>query len=108
MIEGIVHKKHYLSDSCRERGASFTHGNADLLKVFATFSEFYTPRQKLTSDTIDYIYSMEMYSCSRLSSYMGIWQLAQAASVFEIPVHTIYPVCGECTIRNDFHWMFPN
>ena len=37
---------------------------------------------------------------------MGLWQLAQAASVFGIPIHTIYPVRGESSIQNDFHRMF--
>ena len=47
-----------------------------------------------------------MHSCARLGSYMGLWQLAQAASVLKTPVHSIYPVRGESTIRNDFSRMF--
>ena len=82
------------------------HSNADLSTVFATFSEFYTPGQKMTQDTIKSIYCVELYSCSKLGSYMGLWQLAQASSVLGIPLHTIYPVRGESQIRNDFHRMF--
>ena len=37
---------------------------------------------------------------------MGLWQLAQAASVLNTPIHTIYPVCGESTLRNDFNRIF--
>ena len=37
---------------------------------------------------------------------MGLWQIAQAASVIGRPIHTVYPVRGECTIRNDFHRIF--
>ena len=37
---------------------------------------------------------------------MGIWQLAQASSVLKVPIHTIYPVRGECTIRYDFNRTF--
>ena len=37
---------------------------------------------------------------------MGLWQLAQVSSVLNIPIHTIYPVHGSSTIRNDFHRMF--
>ena len=106
VIEGIVHKEYYLCDSCLERGASCIHGNADLPTVFATFSEFYTSCQKLTQDAVEDMYCMEMYSCSKIGSCMGIWQLAQAASVLRTPLHTIYPICGECSIRNDFHRMF--
>ena len=106
VIEGVLNMDKYLTDDCLERGASYIHKNAELPCVFATFSEYYTPRQKMTEDMINYIYSMEIYSSSHENSYMGIWQLAQAASVLGIPIHTIYPVRGQCTIRNDFHRIF--
>ena len=94
VMEGVTNKDKYLSDDCLERGASFVHGNADLPTVFATFSEFYTPGQKLTKDAIECIYCLEMHSCAHLGSYMGLWQLAQFASVLKTPIHTIYPVHG--------------
>ena len=37
---------------------------------------------------------------------MGLWQLAQASTVLGIPLHTIYPVRGESSLRHDFHRMF--
>ena len=37
---------------------------------------------------------------------MGLWQLAQSASVLHTPIHTIYPVHGESTLRHDFHRIF--
>ena len=106
VIEGVLNKKSYLSDDCLERGASYLHRNADLLTVFTTFSEYYTPGQKVTDDSIDCIYCMEIHSVAKEGTYMGLWQLAQLASVLKVPVHTIYPVCGESTIRNDFNRMF--
>ena len=106
IIGAIIHMDEYLSDSCLECGASYIHENADLPLVFATFSEYYTPGQKLTSETIHYIYYMEVYSCSHLGSYMGLWQIAQAASVLDTPIHTIYPIRGESTLCNDFHRIF--
>ena len=106
LMEAIIHKESYLSDNCLERGATFVHKNADLPTVFATFSEFYTPSQKFTHESVAAIYTMELHSCAKLNSYMGIWQLVQAASVLGTPIHTIYPVRGEYTIRNDFNCMF--
>ena len=106
LIEAILNKNMYLSDDCLERGASYLHRNADLPTVFATFSEFYTPGQKLSEDTILCIYSLELYSCAKMSSYMGLWQLAQSSSVLGVPIHTVYPIRGNSTIRNDFHRMF--
>ena len=106
VLEGVLNMKHYLTDDCLERGASFIHNNADLPTVFATFSEFYNPGQRLTKDAIACIYCLEVHSCARLGTYMGLWQLAQIASVLKTPLHTVYPVHGESTIRNDFHMMF--
>ena len=106
LIEAVLHREKYLSDAYLERGASFTHRNADLPTVFLTFSEYYTPGQKLTDDTITAIYSLELHSCAKLCSYMGLWQLAQASSALQTPIHSIYPVRRECTIRKDFNRMF--
>ena len=105
IIEGVLNLKHYLTDNCLERGASVIHANADLPTVFTTFSEYYTPGQKIYEDTVACIYSLEIHSIARMGSYMGLWQLAQASSVFGVPVHTIYPVRGS-SLRNDFHRIF--
>ena len=49
VIEGVLNRHHYLTDSGLDRGASYIHSNADLPTVFATFSQFYTPGQKTHS-----------------------------------------------------------
>ena len=105
-IEDIVHMDEYLSDECLERGATVVHSNVDLPTVFATFSEFYTPGQKLTKDSVAAIYALEMHSITRIGSYMGLWQIAQASSVLGILIHTIYPERGKSSLRNDFNRMF--
>ena len=56
MVEGVTNRHKYLADDCLERGATFLHGNADLPTVFATFSDFYNPGQKLSLDAIACIY----------------------------------------------------
>ena len=106
VIEGVKNMQKYLSDDYLERGATWTHSNADLPTVFSTFSEFFTPGQKITDDTIQCIYCLEMHSCSHLGGYMGLWQLAQSATVLKLPIHTIYPCRGKSTLRNDFHRIF--
>ena len=85
---------------------TYVHDNADLPTVFTTFSEYYTPRQKITPDSIDCIYSLEIHSIAKPGTYLGLWQLAQTASVLGVPVHTIYPIRGESSIRKDFNRMF--
>ena len=64
VMEGVINMKHYISDECLERGATFIHQNADLPTVFTTFSDFYTPGQKITKEMIAAIYCLEVYSCA--------------------------------------------
>ena len=94
LIEGVIHREKYLSDDCLERGASILHRHADLPTVFTTFSEFYNPGQRISTETIACIYCLELHSCARLGSYMGIWQLAQAALALQTPIHT-FILCME-------------
>ena len=96
----------YLSHACLERGATYIHSSTDIPTVFATCSDYYKPDQKLTQDAITCIYCMEIYSCSHIGSYMGLWQLTQASTVLGTPLHTIYHVREESTLQNDFHRMF--
>ena len=105
-IKGVVNMEHYLSDDCLERGATVIHANADLPTVFTTFSEFYTPGQMITPDSIAVIYAMEMHSITKIGTYMGLWQMAQASSVLGIPIHTIYPERGESNLRHDLNRIF--
>ena len=102
VVEGVLQKDSYLNDDCLERGASYIYGNADLPTIFTTFSEYYNPGQKLTKDSIECIYCMEVHSIAKQGTYMGLWQLTQAASVFSLPLHTAYPVRGQSSIQNDF------
>ena len=106
VVEGVINRDSYLNDDCLERGATFLHHNADLPTVFTTFSEYYTPGQKITADSISCIYCLEIHSIARPATYMGLWQIAQASSVLGIPIHSIYPVRGKSQIRKDFNRMF--
>ena len=105
VVEGVLNKDKYTSDNCLERGASYIHNNADLPTVFATFSEYYTPGQKLSAEMIRNIYSLEIHGCARMGAYLGLWQLAQSSTVLGVPIHTIYPHRAG-SIRNDFHRIF--
>ena len=62
VVEGVLNKELYLKDDILERGATYLHENADLPTVFPTFSEFYTPGQRITPDSISAIYSLEVHS----------------------------------------------
>ena len=106
VVEGVLNKHLYLNDNILERGASYIHAKADLSTIFTTYSDYYMPGQQPTDDSIECIYCLEIHSIAKEGTYLGLWQLAQLASVLGIPVHMIYPIRGESAIRNDFNRMF--
>ena len=63
--------------------------------LYATYSDHYVSGQKITESTVEYVYSREMHDCMKISSYMGLWQLAQAASALQIPIKSVYPLYGD-------------
>ena len=48
----------------------------------------------------------EMHDCSKENSYMGLWQIVQAASVLNCPIYSVFPTSGDEIMRLDFHRMF--
>ena len=60
VIEGVTNRNSYITDTCLACGAWYQHSNANLPKVFVTYSDYYTPGQKVTSGTVDDVYSLEL------------------------------------------------
>ena len=106
VIEGIVNAPHYLHQKCLERGAINKREMETIPKIYASYSDFYVSGQKITDNTVEYMYWAELKECSKGGSYMGLWQLAQASQVFRRPIHSVYPHVGDQIMRNDFHRTF--
>ena len=107
VIEGVINKKHYMSAECLNRWASLVCEDETLPEVFAKYSDNYVSGQRITDTTIDYLYLKELLDCTKISSYMGLWQLVQAASVLNVPIQSIYPQgCSDTVMRLDFHQTF--
>ena len=106
VIEGILNKQYYLSHDFLTRGASRIE--EPLPFVYAKYSDHYVSGQKMTDDTVEYMYSRELHDCCKVNSYMGLWQMAQAASVLQIPIRLVYPTGGDPEMRLDFNrWFYP-
>ena len=104
VIDSILNKKHYLSHNFLCKGASSTR--EDLAHLYAKFSDHYVNGQRITENTVEYIYSLEMHDCAKVNSYMGLWQIAQAANVLKIPIQSVYPEGGDTLMRQDFNRFF--
>ena len=106
VVEGIRNQKKYCSEETLMRGSFYIPDREPLPKLFAKYSDSYTSGQKITLNTIDYIYMEEMHDCSKIGEYMGLWQLAQAASILDAPIQSVYPDCGDPIMRTDFNRFF--
>ena len=90
IIEGLVHKEYYISQEWLAKGAVNLR-NGQLPYMFVEYSDHYVNGQRITPNTLDYIYTREFHDCEKVNTYMGLWQLAQAATVLKIPIKSVYP-----------------
>ena len=94
IIEGVLRKNHYMCDEGLRRGEQHRRDES-LAHLYVKYSDHYLNGQKITQKTVEYIYCRELHDCSRINSYMGLWQLAQAALVLNIPIRSVYPEGGD-------------
>ena len=104
VIEGILNKEKYLSHTFLCRGASRIEENLPV--QYAKYSDHYVSGQKVTENTVHYMYSRELHDCAKINSFMGLWQLAQAASALNTVVKSVYPHGGDPIMREDFNRVF--
>ena len=51
----------------------------------------------------DKIYEKEVLDICKINSFMGIWQIFQAANVIGHPINSVYPANGNRNIRLDMN-----
>ena len=105
-VHGILMKHIYVSEDFLNKGATFVCPDESLPTVYVKYSDHYVNGQKITSNTVDFIYSKELHDCTKLNSYMGLWQIAQAAGALNVPIHSVYPTGGDSIMRQDFNRKF--
>ena len=106
VISGVLDMEHYLSPRSLNRGATLIRDNETLPEIYSKYSDYYVSGQKVTKNTIEYMYIREIHRCTRPNMYLGLWQLAQAATVLNSPIQSIYPEGGDAMMRLDFNRMF--
>ena len=105
-IEAVTNRLSYMSDEYLSRGSVNQYKRQTLPEIYTMYSRYYQPGQALTRNTVESFYCTEAHSIANVGSYLGLWQLAQASNVFNIPVRSVYPNVG--TIFKDFNrYFFP-
>ena len=106
LIDGIINKDYYVNAEFLNRGATYIREDETLPEVYVKYSDHYVNGQKITENTIDYIYSQKLHDCAKTSTYMGLWQIAQASSALNVPIQSMYQMGGDKLMRLDFHRIF--
>ena len=106
IMELVQNKSKYLDHVCLSRGATYIREEETLQSIYAKYSDHYINGQRITSSTIDYLYCKEVHDCTKMNSYMELWQLAAAASALNCPVQSVYHEGGDNLMRLDFHRVF--
>ena len=78
----------------------------DLPSVYAKYSDHYVSGQKVTKNTVEYLYLRELHDCMKMNLYMGLWQLAQVASALQILIVSVYPMEADPIMRLNFNRTF--
>ena len=109
VIDGIINKELYVTEEGLTRGANFKRNeetDESLPVAYVKYSDHYVNGQRITENTIDYIYSKELHDSAKINSYAGLWQLAQAASALRTPIQSVYPEGCDPLMRLDFNRIF--
>ena len=106
VIEGAVNQDYYASSHWLNRGASVVHDDEPTAHIYAKYSDHYVNGQKITENTVDYLYYKELLDCSKVNAYMGLWQLAQASSALNTPIKSVFPEGTDELMHLDFNRMF--
>lgn len=98
----VVNADSYLDHEVLKVGASSSAFN-NLPRSYAMYSNAYIAgeREKLNSDDIQRLYETEVLGLTQDTSYCGVWQLHQAASVLGCKIKSYYPQDMAAFLVND-------
>ena len=57
LIEAVMRKQEYLRPSCLNRGAKHIRQDETLPEVYTKYSDYYVSGQKITENTVEYMYT---------------------------------------------------
>ena len=106
IIEGVLNKELYLTHEALTAGSQYVRRYETLPVTYSKYSDYYISGQVVTDDTVDYLYTREMHDCATKNTFMGLWQIAQAATVFGVPIMSVYPEGCDSLMRYDFNRIF--
>ena len=101
----LTHTEKFYLDNKTMRKGKHSNGNENVEKMFAMYSSCYNGG-RLNSRSIRSIYRKEVLEIMESGKWMGMWQLASIANIFNRPVVSVCPTFGTLNTRYDMHRVF--
>ena len=99
-FETVINEESFLQHAILARGLSV--GSKDRPASYAAYSGFLTPEiMVLNEHSIHTIYQCEVLT--KQFTYMGVWQIHQAAESFRRPIGCVYPRHTNRELRRDLN-----
>lgn len=98
VYEAVLSSKNYLDNNYISKGANVQYRRGDTVTQFAQLSKYC-----LRGMSNEQIFQKETMEMCKDGTYMGMWQIAQAANILGHPVNSIFPDIGEVLVRPDIH-----
>jgi len=103
VIEGILNEDIYLDHAYLNIDATYKNW-PDITHQFVQYSPKMIAGAKLNEEVIRKVYRAEMMEVRRNGTYMGIWQIIQAANFMQRSLFIVYPLLGYAdNVRRDMH-----
>ena len=103
VIESVFNKEKYLNHEYLSQGAVEVCEDVTLPEIFTMFSG--QNAAGLSDNIVENVYEKEIMSLTKKGSYMGMWQLFDAANVLAHPIRSIFPLRGSAQFQRNFNCM---
>ena len=101
-FKAVINEESFLQHAILAQGSSL--GSKNRPASYAAYSGFLTPEiMVLNEHSIRTIYQHEVLANSKQFTYMGVWQIHQAAKAFRHPIDCVYPRHTNRELRRDLN-----
>ena len=100
IYQAVKNIEHYLDDNYVSIGAHNFYSHGTLPEQYAQYSDNFNPH---VTFNMTRLYKTEVMDITNDGTYMGIWQIFQAANIVKRPICSVHPRVGNPNVREDLH-----
>ena len=100
IYEAVRNIAHYLDDNYVSKEAHNFYDHGTLPEQYAQYSDNFKPH---VTFNMTRLYKRKVLDITQDCTYMGIWQIFQAANIAKRPICSVHPQIGNLNVREDLH-----